>query len=58
MADRWKQITELYHAALKLPESERARFPGKQLDSVKARIDLLSDVKMTFDEESRSLKRF
>ena len=26
MADEWKQISDLYHAALKLPENERAAF--------------------------------
>ena len=26
MPDEWKQISDLYHAALKLPESERAAF--------------------------------
>ena len=26
MPDEWKQISDLYHAALKLPESEHAAF--------------------------------
>jgi hypothetical protein len=26
MPDEWKQISDLYHAALKLPENERAAF--------------------------------
>lgn len=36
-------------------ETLRLRFLGKQLDSVKARIDVLSGVKMTFDEESAAV---
>lgn len=36
-------------------EKLRLRFLGKQLDSVKARIDMLSGVKMKFDEESAVL---
>ena len=42
MPDQWKQISGLYHAALKLPESERAAFLQTCVASDDARREVAS----------------
>lgn len=42
-------------AALEGETSERGRWLAKQLDAVVGKVDLVSGVRMTFDEESRAL---
>jgi serine/threonine-protein kinase len=42
MPDEWKQISDLYHAALKLPENERAAFLQKRIASDGVRREVAS----------------
>jgi hypothetical protein len=42
MADRWRQISQLYHAALELPESERAAFLDDNVADAQVREEVAS----------------
>jgi len=57
-----QQVVRIREELVAIPSSElgemeklRRRFLGRQLDSVKTRVDLLSGTKMKFDEESAAL---